>query len=159
MLSCKASGKSTCDEPFSNVHQMTPGFRRIASVWLYFAVPSLTLLAADTWLFGYPWNPKFVPLALSCWEIGVACTALCAPFFWLALRRDFSLNPVGHGATAGPLAGLVGVTVLEIYIALIWIASTFRSRISEPRSHPRSWVPHSASDGRHHASLSTFLGG
>jgi hypothetical protein len=96
-------------------HQMTPGFRRRASVWFYLAVPLLTLLAADTWLFGYRWNPKFVPLALSCWEIGVVCAALSAPLFWLALRRGFSLNPVGHGATAGLLAGLVGVTVLEIY--------------------------------------------
>ena len=38
-----------------------------------------------------------------------------APLFWLALRRGFSLEPVSHGATAGLLAGLVGVTVLEIY--------------------------------------------
>jgi hypothetical protein len=31
------------------------------------------------------------------------------------LRRGFPLNPVSHGATTGLLAGLVGVTVLEIY--------------------------------------------
>jgi hypothetical protein len=96
-------------------HQMTPGSRRRASVWLYLTVPLLTLLAADAWLFGYHWSPNFVPLALSCWEIGVVCAAISAPLFWLVLRRGLSLDPVGHGATTGLLAGLVGVTVLEIY--------------------------------------------
>jgi hypothetical protein len=96
-------------------HQMTPGYRRRAAAGLYLAVPLLALLAADVSLFGYRWNPAFVSLALSCWEIGVACAAVSAPLFWLALRRGFSLHPVSHCATAGLLAGLVGVTVLEIY--------------------------------------------
>jgi hypothetical protein len=95
--------------------QMMPGSRRRASVSLYIAVPLLALLAANVSVFGYRWNPNFVPIALSCWEIGVACAALSAPLFWMALRRGFSLDPVGHGATAGLLAGLVGATVLEIY--------------------------------------------
>ena len=43
------------------------------------------------------------------------CAAASAPLFWLALRRGFSLHPIAHGATAGLLAGLVGVSVLEIY--------------------------------------------
>lgn len=96
-------------------HEMAPGSRRIASAWAYLAVPLLALLTADFLMFGYRWNPAFFPLALSCWEIGVSCAALSAPLFWLALRRGFSLSPVSHGATTGLLAGLVGVTVLEIY--------------------------------------------
>jgi len=95
--------------------QMMPGSRRSAPVFVYIAVPLIALVAADAALFGYHSNPDFVPLALSCWEIGVTCAALSAPLFWLALRRGLSLNPIGHGATAGLLAGLVGVTVLEIY--------------------------------------------
>jgi hypothetical protein len=96
-------------------HQMEPGSSRRAAVGLYLAVPLLALFAADVSLFSYTWNPAFVPLAVSCWEIGVTCAAISAPLFWLALRRGFSLDPVSHGATAGLLAGLVGVTVLEIY--------------------------------------------
>jgi hypothetical protein len=96
-------------------HQMAPGSRRRAAVGLYLGVPLLALLTADVSLFSYRWNPAFAPLALSCWEIGVTCAAVSAPLFWLALRRGLSLNPVSHGATAGLLAGLVGVTVLEIY--------------------------------------------
>ena len=96
---------------------MTPGSHRRASVWLFLAVPVLALLAADVSLFGYRWNPKFVPLALSC----IGRSEWSAPpspprsSGLPALRRGFSLNPVSHGATAGLLAGLVGVTVLEIY--------------------------------------------
>jgi hypothetical protein len=96
-------------------NQMTPGSRRGLPVWLLLAAPLVTLLAANAALFGYHWNPAFVPLALSCWEIGVACAAISAPLFWLVLRRGFSFNPVAHGATAGLLAGLAGATVLEIY--------------------------------------------
>jgi hypothetical protein len=96
-------------------HRMMPGSRRGGSVWLCIAVPLLALLAADAWLYGYLWNPDFLGPALSCWEIGVVCAALSGPLFWIALRRGFSLNPLAHGATAGLLAGLVGVTVLEIY--------------------------------------------
>ena len=93
---------------------MSPGsFRR--SAWLYLALPLPILLATDAWLFGYRWNPNFLPLALSCWEIGITCAALSAPLFWLALRRGLSLYPVSHGAMTGLLAGLVGVAVLEIY--------------------------------------------
>jgi hypothetical protein len=95
-------------------NQMMPGSRRGPPVWLLLAV-SLALLAANVSLFGYHWNSAFVPLALSCWEIGVACAALSAPLFGLVLRRGFSLNPVAHGATVGLLAGLAGATVLEIY--------------------------------------------
>jgi hypothetical protein len=100
-------------------HQMEPGSSRRAAVGLYLGVPLLALLTADVSLFGYRWNPNFVPLAVSCWEIGVTCAAISAPLFWLALRRGFSLDPVSHGATAGLLAGLVGVTVLEIFCPVL----------------------------------------
>jgi hypothetical protein len=95
--------------------QMMPDSRRIAAAPLYISVVLLSLLTADVLLFGYRWSPNFFPLALSCWEIGIMCAAISAPLFWLIRRRGLSLNPIAHGATAGLLAGLVGVTVLEIY--------------------------------------------
>lgn len=96
-------------------NQMTPGSWCRAPISVYLALPLMALLAADASLFSYHWNPNFVPLSLNCWEIGVTCAAFSAPLFWLVLHRGFSLKPVGHGATAGLLAGLVGATVLEIY--------------------------------------------
>jgi hypothetical protein len=124
-------------------NQMTPGSRRSAPVWLLLALPLVALLVANASLFGYHWNPAFVPLALSCWEIGVACAALSAPLFWFVLRRGFSLNPVGHGATAGLLSGLAG-TRCSKSIARISIACTFRPLTSEPPSLLCWWARHSA---------------
>ncbi len=96
-------------------HWMTPGSGHVRSVWMYLAFPLLALLVANLAMFGYHANPQFVPQALWCWEIGVTCAGLSAPLFWLALRRGFPLNPLAQGAVTGLLAGLVGVTVLEIY--------------------------------------------
>ncbi len=96
-------------------HWMTPGSRHVHPVWTYLAFPLLALLAANLAMFGYHANPQFVPQALSCWEIGVTCAGLSAPLFWIALRRGFPLNPLAQGTVTGLLAGLVGVTVLEIY--------------------------------------------
>jgi hypothetical protein len=95
--------------------QMTPGSRYRAAVWVWLAVPVVALLAAVASLYGDIWKPDYVALAMNCFKIGVACAAVSAPLFWLALHRGFSLHPVSHGATAGLLAGLAGVTVLEIY--------------------------------------------
>ena len=96
-------------------HQMMPGSRRNFPMPLYIAVPLLAVLAADIAMFGYQWSPKFAAQAISCWEIGVTCAGLSAPLFWLVLRRGWSLNPIAHGGITGLLAGLTGVTVLEIY--------------------------------------------
>ena len=95
--------------------QMTPGSRYRAAVWVWLAAPVVALLAAVALLYGDVWKPDYVAWAMNCLKIGGACAAVSAPLFWLALRRGFSLHPIAHGATAGLLAGLVGVTVLEIY--------------------------------------------
>lgn len=95
--------------------QMMPGsgYRAAFRVWLL--VPLVTLLAAVAALYGDQWKPDYVAWAMNCLKIGTACAACSAPLFWLALRRGFSLHPVAQGAAAGLLAGLAGVTVLEIY--------------------------------------------
>jgi hypothetical protein len=97
--------------------QMTPGsgFRAAVWVWVWLLVPLVALLAAVASLYGDDWKPDYVGLAVNCLKIGTACAALSAPLFWLGLRRGFSMHPIAHSATAGLLAGLVGVTVLEIY--------------------------------------------
>jgi hypothetical protein len=95
--------------------QMMPGSGYRASVWVWLAVPLVALLAAVASLYGDIWKPDYVTWAMNCLKIGTACAACSAPLFWLALRRGFSLHPIAQGAAAGLLAGLVGVTVLEIY--------------------------------------------
>jgi hypothetical protein len=100
---------------FTLAKQMAPGSGHIAPAWVFIVAPMLALLAAVVLLFGYHWLPPFWPRALYCWKIGVVCAALSAPLFWLALRRGCSLNPVSQGMMTGLLAGIVGVTVLEIH--------------------------------------------
>jgi hypothetical protein len=95
--------------------QMMPGSGYKASAWVWLAVPLVSLLAAVASLYGDVWKPDYVTWAMNCLKIGTACAACSAPLFWLALRRGFSLHPIAQGAAAGLLAGLVGVTVLEIY--------------------------------------------
>jgi hypothetical protein len=95
--------------------QMMPGSGYRAAVWVWLAVPLVALLAALAALYGDVWKPDYVAWAVNCLKIGTACAACSAPLFWLALRRGFSLHPIAQGAAAGLLAGLVGVTVLEIY--------------------------------------------
>jgi len=95
--------------------QMMPGSGYRAAVWVWLVVPLVTLLAAVAALYGDQWKPDYVTWAMNCLKIGTACAACSAPLFWLALRRGFSLHPIAQGAAAGLLAGLAGVTVLEIY--------------------------------------------
>jgi hypothetical protein len=96
-------------------HQMMPGSSRGIPSLLYLAGPFVALLAADIALFDYRWSPRFVPVGMRCFEIGITCAAASAPLFWLALRRGFSVHPGVTGATVGLLSGLTGVTVLEVY--------------------------------------------
>jgi hypothetical protein len=95
--------------------QMMPGSRYRAAAWVWLAAPVVALVAAVTLLYGDEWKPDYAAWAVNCLKIATACAAASAPLFWLALRRGFSLHPTAHGATAGLLAGLVGVSVLEIY--------------------------------------------
>jgi hypothetical protein len=126
--------------------QMMPGSRRRASAWLYVAAPVLALLAADISVFSYGWNPNYLTPALSCWEIGVTCGLVSAPFFWLILRRGFSLNPVpprrdrgtpgwtGRRSSAGALLPLSGSPAY--FPSARWCRHHFRT----PRCRSR-WYP------------------
>jgi len=82
-----------------------PGVLRVATTLL---LCSLLVIAVADWRLGMAgW------LALNCWEIGVVRAALSAPLFWLALCRGYFINPVGHGAMVGLLAGLTGALIMS----------------------------------------------
>jgi hypothetical protein len=56
----------------------------------------------------------FVPTGLMCLRTGLARAVPAAVLLWLLLRRGAILSPGQTGATAGGLAGLVGLMALEI---------------------------------------------
>jgi hypothetical protein len=55
------------------------------------------------------------PTGWSCLRAGIPISLLAAVPFWLVLRRGAILSPSWTGAATGPLAGLVGTSVLEIH--------------------------------------------
>ncbi len=60
-------------------------------------------------------EPTFVATGLVCLRIGLECAVAAAVLVWLVLRRGAILTPMLTGATAGALAGLSGLTVLEMF--------------------------------------------
>jgi len=100
---------------FSLVRQIVPGGKLLA--------PPGLLLAA-VWggmacLFGILFRPQeevtFVATGLLCFKIGLECAIPAGAVFWMILRRGASMSPALTGATAGALAGLTGLTVLEVF--------------------------------------------
>jgi len=100
---------------FSLVRQMAPGSRLLPSPYLL----TITVLGIIASLFATVFQPqeesKFVATGLVCLKIGLTCAIAAALLSWLVLRRGAILNPIWTAVTAGALAGLSGLTVLEIF--------------------------------------------
>jgi hypothetical protein len=99
---------------------LLPPYGLLAGIWVSMAA----ILAG---LFQPHWEATFVATGLVCLEIGVGCAIPAGLLFRLALRRGAILDSRRAGATAGALAGLSGLLVLEIicpnlnrYHILVW---------------------------------------
>jgi hypothetical protein len=110
-----AMSASICLLAWTAARQIVPGARLLLSpIWLVVAVWAI-LTGIFTILFRPHQEPTFVATGLICLRIGLECAVPSALAFWLLLRRGAILNPVMTGATAGALAGLSGLMVLEIF--------------------------------------------
>lgn len=100
---------------FSAGRQIVPGSRLLVSPYLSVIAVLAVIAGICTSLF-YP-HPEstFVSTGLVCLRIGLECAIPTALMLWLLLRRGAILNPMLTGATAGALAGLSGLTVLEVF--------------------------------------------
>jgi Negative regulator of sigma F len=99
------------------VSEMIPGSRRrVAPGWLLGA-GSLALLAVFAVLFRDYRTDRFVSQGLVCLTAGLLHAIPAALASWLLLRRGFAVNSVAAGLVAGTLAGLAGVTMLELHCA------------------------------------------
>jgi len=112
---------------FSVGRQAVPGSRLLVSPYWLVAVVLGVMTAIVAGLFHPHREAAFVSTGLVCLRIGLECAIPTALLFWLPLRRGAILNPMLTGASAGALAGLGGLTVLEIicpnlnqYHILIW---------------------------------------
>lgn len=85
------------------------------------------LVAIFATLFEFHAEPTFVATGLVCLAIGIECALPVAAFAWLILRKGMVLRPIAAGALTGMLAGLSGLTLLEVfcpnpdkYHVLVW---------------------------------------
>jgi hypothetical protein len=98
----------------SVVRQMVPGSKHaIAPATLPFAIlVALMLMMAAT--FRSRQNSAFIAGGLMCMKNGLTYAVPAAFLLWLTLRRGAILFPKLMGAAAGGLAGLIGLSVLEV---------------------------------------------
>jgi hypothetical protein len=100
---------------FSLVRQMRPAARYTRTAALFAAGVFMLLLALISIIFHPAYETAFVHNSLVCFRAGMICAIPTAVLFGLVLLRGAALSPALTGATAGGLAGLVGMTVLEIH--------------------------------------------
>jgi hypothetical protein len=99
------------------VSQMVPGSRRLVAPGLLLGAGSLVLLAVFALVFHDYRTSHFVSQGVACLVAGLVLAIPTALGSWLLLRRGFAVNSVAAGLMAGTLAGLAGVTMLELHCA------------------------------------------
>jgi hypothetical protein len=99
----------------SMVRQMFPGSRHAISPARLLVAVLAVLTVVEVALFRPQRELAFVSDGLMCLRIGVSYAIPAGFVSWLVLRRGAMLSPKLTGATAGTFAGLIGVTVLEVY--------------------------------------------
>lgn len=99
---------------FSTVRQMRPAARFARSSALVSGTLFIVLLLMMAAVFHPAPETGFIRTCLICFRTGLTYAIPAAFFFALLLWRGAALSPALTGAVAGGLAGLVGLTVLEI---------------------------------------------
>ena len=99
------------------VSAMIPGSRSREAPGTLLGVGSVTLLGVFALLFHDYRTDHFVSLGLVCLMTGLLHAIPTGLVSWWLLRRGFAVNSVAAGLAAGTLAGLAGVTMLELHCA------------------------------------------
>jgi len=94
---------------------MVPGSRRRTHPGVLLTTSCLALMGVFVVVFRDYHTTHFVSAGIACLVAGLVHAIPVAFLSWLLLRRGFAVNPVGAGAVAGTLAGLAGVTMLELH--------------------------------------------
>jgi hypothetical protein len=117
---------------FSVVRQMTPTgkYTRVTALWA--AGVFLLMLLLMTVLFHPEPEAEFAYDAWVCFRAGMLFAIPAGALFWLLLWRSAALSPALTGATAGSLAGLAGLAVLEIHCPNLNVYHIVVAHISVP---------------------------
>lgn len=99
------------------VSEMIPGSRRRVAPGFLVGACSLVMLAVFAILFRDYRTDHFVSQGVVCLTAGLLHAIPAALASWFLLRRGFAVSPVAAGLVVGTLAGLAGVTMLELHCA------------------------------------------
>jgi hypothetical protein len=112
-----ALGILVCAAGRELVSQLIPGSRRGLSGGKFLTVVSMALLGVFTYVFRDYHTDHFISAGVACLLTGLLLAVPAALLSWLLLRRGFPVNSIAAGLAGGTLAGLCGVTVLELHCA------------------------------------------
>lgn len=95
-------------------NQMRPGSYQPVSWHVVLAAMGLALLISMGVLSPWVARPRFVAEGLPCLVSGVGIAIPTAALLWLGVRRGAPFSMIATGGTLGAMAGLVGVTTLQV---------------------------------------------
>jgi hypothetical protein len=99
------------------VSQLIPASRQRFTAGTFLIVSSAVLLAVFALVFRDYHTDRFIAAGVACLLTGLLLAIPAALLSWVLLRRGFAVNPVAAGLVGGALAGLCGVTMLELHCA------------------------------------------
>jgi hypothetical protein len=108
-------GVFICFTAASSVAEFIPGSRRTVPPLALLGMGAVALLAVFAFVFRDYQTEHFLSQGIVCLTVGLFHAVPTAIVIWFLLRRGFAVNPVTAGAVAGTLAGLAGVTMLELH--------------------------------------------
>ncbi len=95
--------------------EMAPGYRRRINPAMLLVLVTAGFLAVDAILFHDYGMDSFVAQGIPCMRAGLVVAVPTGIGSWLMLRRGFAVDHIAAGLAAGTLAGLAGLTMLEIH--------------------------------------------
>jgi len=99
------------------VSQLIPGSRQRLGVGALLMIVGAALLGVFALVFRDYRTDHFISAGLACLLTGLLLAIPAALLSWLLLARGFAVNPIAAGLVGGALAGLCGVTMLELHCA------------------------------------------
>jgi hypothetical protein len=99
------------------VSQLIPGSRKRLGVGALLTIVGAALLGVFALVFRDYRTDHFISAGIACLLTGMLLAIPAALLSWLLLRRGLAVNPVAAGLAGGALAGLCGVTMLELHCA------------------------------------------
>jgi hypothetical protein len=99
------------------VIQLIPGSRSGLNVGVFPALVCAVLLTVFALVFRDYRIDHFISAGVACLTTGLILAVPAALLTWLLLRRGYAVNSVAAGLAGGALAGLCGVTMLELHCA------------------------------------------